>query len=100
MATILIVEDDRAAREGLSQLLTAKGFDVTAAGDGAQALTKLDEQRFDLMLLDVWMPQISGLDLLERRHDKPDVPRILVMTADDTPETLLLTLRRQAHQFV
>jgi CheY-like chemotaxis protein len=100
MPTVLIVEDDRAAREGLSQLLSAKGVDVTAADDGAEALARLDEQAFDLMLLDVWMPQISGLDLLERLHVKPSAPKVIVMTADDTPETLLMTLRRQAHQFV
>ena len=100
MPTILIVEDDRAAREGLCQLLTVAGFSVTAATDGAEALTKLEEQRFDMMLLDIWLPKISGLELLERLRDKPDQPKIIIITADDTPETLLLTLRKQAHQFV
>lgn len=100
MPTILIVEDDRAAREGLSQLLTGAGFSVTTAGDGAEALTKLEDQRFDVMLLDIWMPKINGLELLGRLREKPDQPKIIVMTADDTPETLLLTLRKQAHHFV
>lgn len=100
MPTILIVEDDRAAREGLSQLLTGAGCSVTTASDGAEALTKLEEQRFDVMLLDIWLPKINGLELLGRLRDKPDQPKIIVMTADDTPETLLLTLRKQAHQFV
>lgn len=96
----LIVEDNASAREGLGQLLTNAGFSVSTASDGAQALAKLDEQRFDVMLLDIWMPQMTGLELLERLRDKPGLPKILVMTADDTPETLLLSLRKQAHQFV
>jgi CheY-like chemotaxis protein len=100
MPTILIVEDDRAAREGLSQLLTMAGFSVTTAGDGAEALTKLEEQPFDVMLLDLWLPKVSGLELLGRLPDRPDQPKIIIVTADDTPETLLLSLRKQAHQFV
>jgi CheY-like chemotaxis protein len=100
MPTILIVEDDHAAREGLCELLTGAGFSVTAARDGAEALTQLEEQRFDVMLLDIWLPKISGLELLGRLSHIPDLPKIIVMTGDDTPETLLLTMRKQAHQFV
>jgi CheY-like chemotaxis protein len=100
MPTILIVEDDRAAREGLCQLLTGAGFSVTTAGDGAEALTKLEEQRFDVMLLDIWLPKMNGLELLGRLRDKPAQPKIIIMTADDSTETLLLSLRKEAHQFV
>jgi CheY-like chemotaxis protein len=100
MPTILIVEDDRAAREGLGQLLTGAGFSVTTAGDGAEALTKLEEQRFDVMLLDIWLPTMSGLDLLGRLRGKPDQPKIIIMTGDDSTETLLSSLRQEAHQFV
>src|SRR5688572_19364325 len=100
MPTILIVEDERAAREGLAQLLTAAGFSVATAADGAAALGTLETQQFDLMLLDVWMPKFTGLEVLERLHGKPDVPKIIVMTADDTPETLLRAMRKDAHQFV
>ena len=98
--TILIVEDDRAAREGLSQLLSGAGFDVTPATDGEEALARLDERRFDVMLLDSWLPRITGLELLKRLGDRPGQPKIIITTADDTPETLLMTLRKKAHQFV
>ena len=100
MTGILIADDNKSARDGLQELLTGAGFAVATAGDGAQALMKLDEQRFDMMLLDIWMPNMTGLELLERLHDKPQLPKILVMTADDTPETLLMTLRKHAPQFV
>src|ERR1035437_4717502 len=100
MHKVLLVEDNQAAREGLSQLLGLSGFSVTTANDGVEALEKLSEQSFDVMLLDIWLPRMNGLQLLERLRDKPNQPKVIVMTGDDSPETLLLTLRQQAYQFV
>ena len=100
MHKVLLVEDNQAAREGLSQLLGRSGFSVTTANDGVEALEKLNEQSFDVMLLDIWLPRMNGLQLLEQLRDKPNQPKVIVMTADDSPETLLLTLRKQAYQFV
>ncbi|MDO8793844.1 MAG: response regulator [Vicinamibacterales bacterium] len=96
----MLVEDNQAAREGLSQLLGLSGFSVTTANDGVEALEKLNEQSFDVMLLDIWLPRMNGLQLFEQLRDKPNQPKVIVMTADDSPETLLLTLRQQAYQFV
>jgi CheY-like chemotaxis protein len=98
--SILIVEDDRAAREGLDSLLTMAGYSVMTASSGAEALARLNERRFDAMLLDIWMPQMTGLELLGRVRERPDLPKVIVMTADDTPDTLLITLRNEAHQFL
>jgi CheY-like chemotaxis protein len=100
MPTILIVEDDRAARDGLSQLLTGAGFEVTTAADGEEALARLDDSPFDVMLLDIWVPKVNGLELLKRLGDRPGQPKIIITTADDTPETVLQALRKKAHQFV
>lgn len=100
MHKVLLVEDNQAAREGLSQLLGLSGFSVTTANDGVEALERLNEQSFDVMLLDIWLPRMNGLELLEQLRDKPNLPKVIVMTADDSPETLLLTLRKQAYQFV
>ena len=66
------------------------------AKDGVDALRILRTRRFDLVLLDVWMPRMTGLDLLERLQVRKARPRIVVMTSDDTPETLLKAVRRQA----
>jgi CheY-like chemotaxis protein/anti-sigma regulatory factor (Ser/Thr protein kinase) len=99
-SSVLIVEDDQAARSGLAQLVAGAGFEVATAANGHDALAALDRQRPDLMLLDVWMPKMDGLELLSRMRTREPRPKVIVMTADDTPETVLLTLRRDAHQFV
>jgi CheY-like chemotaxis protein len=64
VANILVVDDDRATRHLLAGLLTRAGLHATQAKDGAEALKKLEDGRFDLMLLDIWMPRMTGLDLL------------------------------------
>jgi CheY-like chemotaxis protein/anti-sigma regulatory factor (Ser/Thr protein kinase) len=100
MNTILVVEDDRPTRHLLSGLLKAAGFSVATARDGANALRHLKKRSFDLMLLDIWMPRMNGLELLARLRNEPVRPKVVVMTSDDTPETLLQAVREQAYQYV
>jgi CheY-like chemotaxis protein/anti-sigma regulatory factor (Ser/Thr protein kinase) len=100
MSSILIVEDDRASRHLAQSVLERKGWEVTAVGDGAEALDLLRTRQFDVMLLDVWMPRMNGLELLEQLRDRRPRPRVVVMTADDTPATLLTAVREQAFRYV
>lgn len=100
MRSILLVEDDSSALDGFSQLLETAGFAVTTARDGVEALEKIITQSFDVMLLDIWLPRMTGLELLAQLPDQPNQPKVIVMTADDSQETLLLTLRKQAYQYV
>jgi CheY-like chemotaxis protein/anti-sigma regulatory factor (Ser/Thr protein kinase) len=100
MSSILIVEDDRTSRHLAQSVLEKKGWAVTAAGDGVEALELLKTREFDVMLLDVWMPRMNGLELLERLRDRPSRPRVVVMTSDDTPATLLSAVREQAFRYV
>src|SRR5262245_7268153 len=100
MQTILVVEDDRPTRHLLPGLLKAAKFTVVTAQDGANALRQLKKRPFDLMLLDIWMPRMSGLDLLARLRDEPHRPKVVVMTSDDTPETLLQAVREHAYQYI
>ena len=64
-ARVLVVEDDGEVRDLLAETLTQWGYDVTAAGDGAEALTLLDGRLFDVALLDISLPGKDGLKLLE-----------------------------------
>jgi len=98
--SVLIVEDDGNACRGLAQLLQGAGFQVRTAADGVEALEVLDREPPDLMLLDVWMPRMDGLQVLNQLKTRTRRPRVIVMTADDTPETVLLTLRQDAYQFI
>lgn len=100
MSRILIVDDDRGTRHLLRGILTKAGFDTLVAKDGVEALSLLKSKRFDLMLLDVWMPRMNGLDLLEKLGTRKTRPRVVVMTSDDAPETLLKAVRQKAFKYV
>ena len=100
MSKILVVDDDRTTRHVLRRVLTGAGFSATVAKDGMEALKALRSQRFDLLLLDVWMPRMNGLDLLTQLRRRKVRPRVIIMTSDDAPETLLKAVREQAYQYV
>src|SRR3984957_5417767 len=100
MKKILVADDDRATRHMLKTPLGDAGFDVTIAVDGNAALKKLrDGGEFDLLLTDVWMPGMNGLELLARLRDNPKHPRTIVMTSDDTSEVMLRAVREQAYHY-
>jgi len=97
---ILLVDDDRALRFALSALLKEAGHLVDTAGDGPEALTLLEDRRFDIVLLDIGLPSMSGLDVLARARALAVPPLVIMMTADDTSETLLESVRRQAYRYL
>jgi len=100
MPRILVVDDDLATRHVARSALANAGFDVRVARDGAEALTRLRGGRFDLMLLDVWMPRMDGLGVLDHLRRRNAGPKVVVMTSDDAPETLLRAIRQHAQQYV
>ncbi len=100
MSSILIVDDDRLTRLMLGTILEGGGYRVTAASDGAEALRLTSEARFDLVLLDIWMPGMSGLEVLERLRRLAAPPRVIILTSDETPEMLLAAVRGQASRYL
>ncbi|HEX6463711.1 MAG TPA: response regulator [Vicinamibacterales bacterium] len=100
MSKILVVDDDKATRHVLQTILTNAGFATAVARDGIEALGSLGADRFDLLLLDVWMPRMNGLELLAKLRAIEARPRVVVMTSDDAPETLLKAVREQAVKYV
>lgn len=97
---ILVVEDDRVTRHILRTVLREGGFGVITARDGMEALRKLREKHFDLVLTDIWMPRLNGLEFLARLRSEPHQPRVIVMTSDGTPQTLLRAVREQAYHYL
>ena len=97
---ILVVDDDRATRHLIRSILKRAGYVTAAAKDGAEALALLRTRRFDLLLLDVWMPRMTGLELLDRLEKRKARPRVIVLTSDDAPETLLKAVRRRAFTYM
>ena len=100
MKRILVVEDDRTTQHLVSSILKSCGHAVTAVGDGTAALDELRREKYDLVLTDIWMPNMNGLDLLAEMRKLPHPPRAVVLTSDTTPDTLLRALRSQAYQFL
>ncbi len=100
MARILVVDDDRATRRLIQLQLKRAGHAVRTAGDGQAALEQIRKKPYDLVLLDVWMPGMDGLAVLGQLRAEPSQPRVVMMTADDTSETLLRAIREHAYRYV
>jgi two-component system response regulator MprA len=80
---VLVVDDDPQLREALTRALQLDGYQVSTAGNGAQALDSLSRHRPDLMVLDVMMPYVGGLDVCRTLRQRRDKLPILVLTARD-----------------
>jgi CheY-like chemotaxis protein len=75
MAKILIVEDDQFLRDLYNELLTEAGYEITLAQDGEEGLEKASVGGFDLVLLDIMLPKMDGLEVLRRlKENKPKFP--------------------------
>jgi CheY-like chemotaxis protein/anti-sigma regulatory factor (Ser/Thr protein kinase) len=100
MAKILIVDDDRVSSRFLAKLLQKDGYSIATAADGVEGLEELRKGDVDLALIDVWMPRITGLELLGHMRSEGIATKAVIMTSDGAPETLLQAVREQAYQYV
>ncbi len=100
MAKILVVDDDELLRKFVCEVLGRAGVETRCADDGDRALEMASSEAFDLVLTDVAMPRMNGVELLAKLQALPSPPRALVMTADDTPETRLKAIREKAVHYI
>jgi DNA-binding response OmpR family regulator len=100
MTNLLIAEDDRTLSQLLKGVLKAEGFRVTVVSNGQAALQRLRQRKFDLLLLDIWMPKMNGFEVLSYMKELPDAPPVIVMTSDGTPQSILRAVREQAYHYV
>jgi len=99
-STILVVDDDNAHRTMLRTLIGGWGYEIDDADDGAVAIKKVNEQSYDLILMDVRMVKISGLEALEKiKSFNPAIP-IIIMTAYSSVETAVDALKKGAHDYL
>jgi DNA-binding response OmpR family regulator len=98
----LVVEDDAAIREILALHLGLAGFEIEGIGDGRQALDRVRQQRFDLLLLDVMLPGLDGVSLCRAaRKDGPNVDTpILMLTARDSESDTVVGLESGADDYL
>jgi two-component system, OmpR family, response regulator RegX3 len=87
---ILLVEDEESFIDALSIGLDREGFDVTVARDGQEALAKFDKGTFDVLLLDLMLPKVSGLDVCRSIRSHSDVPIIIVSAKGEEVDMVLM----------
>ncbi len=97
---VLIVDDDPTVIELLLHLLKNEGLAIETAENGLRALEKLQNTSFDLLISDVWMPEMDGLQLLSVAQKIAGAPPAIIMTADQTPTVMLQAVREQAQHVV
>src|SRR5690554_4662495 len=86
---ILVVEDEKHLADGLRFNLEAEGYEVVICGDGEGALEQLGAERFDVAVLDVMLPGISGFDVARTMRARADHTPVLMLTARGRPEDVL-----------
>jgi two-component system response regulator PilR (NtrC family) len=100
MRTILVVDDERSMRDFLKILLEKEGYDVIVAKDGDEALTALDDNECDVVISDIRMPGLSGLELLgEIKEQTPDLP-VIMITAFASPNDAVEAMKRGAYDYI
>jgi two-component system response regulator HydG len=98
--SVLIVDDDRTHRTMLRTLIGGWGYDAVEADDGSTAIEKVQERPFDLVLMDVRMLKVSGLEALERiKAFNPAIP-VTIMTAYSSVETAIEALKKGAYDYL
>src|SRR5215831_2899923 len=100
--SLLVVDDNPMNRDMLARRLARRGYTVAVAADGYQALAMIEAQQFDLVLLDVMMPGLSGLDVLKtlrQRYAMADLP-VIMATAKDQSADIVAALQLGANDYV
>jgi two-component system nitrogen regulation response regulator GlnG len=97
---ILVVDDEDSIRWVLSRGLARRGWHVHSAEDGQAALRRLAEHDYDLLFLDVRLPDIDGLTLLDRIRAQPHPPMVVVMTAQGTVDTAINAMKKGAFDYI
>src|SRR6187549_1119271 len=99
-ARILVVDDEAGIRDSLRMTLEYEGYDFVGAATGQEALALAERESFDLVLLDVKMPGMDGLDVLGRLRSMNDALPVVMISAHGTPSTAVDAIRRGAIDFL
>jgi len=100
LSRILVADDEESMRWVLSKALKRKGFQVDLAQDGRQAFSMIQENNYDLAILDIKMPQINGLDLLDRIRETRNDLLVVIMTAEASMKNAVEAMKRGAYDYI
>jgi DNA-binding NtrC family response regulator len=99
-ARILIAEDETNLRLVLQKELERLGYRVQSAADGEAALRRLEESNVDVLLCDINMPRMDGMELLRRVHERPNPPEVIMLTGQATVETAVEAMKLGAYDYL
>jgi DNA-binding NtrC family response regulator len=100
MSSILIIDDEKSIRKTLTEILSFEGYKIEEAADGEEGLKRFKEGSFDVVLCDIKMPKLDGLEFLEKsREMNPDVP-VIMISGHGTIETAVEAVKKGAYDFV
>ncbi len=100
MHNVLIIDDESGIRESLKGVLEDEGYTAVAAESGESGLDLLRRKPFDVVLLDIWLPGIDGLETLERIKDSSDAPEVIMISGHGTIETAVRATKLGAYDFL
>src|SRR5579871_772493 len=100
MHNLLIVDDEASIRQTLKSVLEDEGYTVFTAESGEAALAMLTKHSFDLILLDIWLPQMDGLEALEKIRAHDDAPEVIMISGHGTIETAVRATKLGAYDFL
>jgi two-component system, OmpR family, response regulator len=99
-AKILLVEDDATTRKLLASGLASAGYHVTDAPDGEAALELLAAERFDVVVSDIRMRRVDGVQVLKAAREQPEPPAVILLTGYSTVESAVAALRLGAYDYL
>jgi signal transduction histidine kinase len=97
---ILVVDDEQSVRNVLSQVLKDEGFVVTEAADGEQAMAAFEEALYPLVITDIVMPGLSGIELLEKIKKRNSETQVIIITSHASMDTAIQALRNGAYDYL
>ena len=97
---ILIVDDEEKIRKSLSGLLQDYGYEAASAGSGSECFQKMSSQRFTLIILDIVMPVMSGIEVLQRIKEEYKDTEVIIITGYADKEKAIATLRIGVYDFI
>jgi two-component system response regulator PilR (NtrC family) len=100
MARILVVDDDQGMREFMDIMLTKEGYDVTSVDDASRALTLCDKKEFDLVITDLRMPRMDGIEFLKKIKDQKPETTVILITAYASGETAVNAMKEGAYDYL
>ena len=97
---ILIVDDEQPIRETLEMVMLGKGYEVVTAGDGLSAIRAFDREQPDLVILDIRLPEMDGIQVLQQLKKKRKETPVIIMTAFHDMETTIAAMKKGAYEYI